>query len=148
MKQQTRPLLLYLGTTILGTLIVIVLLILVCTKLHFDHKSAICVYLYGIGGYVIKTFVFSLTYLLLFKKRFLTSKTRRTIIAWTPFILFFIWYLSLIVFKIESLYFDLSFGYIARFPHFYVQLFAVLLMCILTAVRLNRRNRPETQTRS
>jgi hypothetical protein len=146
MKKQTRPLLLYLGTTTLGTLIVTALLIFVCTKFNFDPKSAICVYLYGIGGYLVKTSIFTLTYLLLFKKSFLTSKAIRTSIAWTPFILFFLWYLALIVFQVESLYFDLSFGYIARFPHFYFQLFAVLLMSILTAVRLNRRHRPEIQT--
>jgi hypothetical protein len=146
MKKQTRPLLLYIGATTLGTFIVTALLIFVCTKLNFDSKSAICVYLYGIGGYIVKTSIFTLTYLLLFKKSFLTSKAIRTSMAWTPFILFFLWYLTLIVFQVESLYFDLSFGYIVQFPHFYFQLFTVLLMCILTTVRLNRRYRQEIQT--
>jgi hypothetical protein len=141
MKTKTRPLLLYFSTVTFGTIILTTLLIFVCTIFHFDHKSAICVYLYGIGGYIIKTLIFSLTYLLLYKESYLTSKPLSTTIAWMPFILFFMWYLVLIVFQIDALYFDLSFGYIARFPHFYAQLLAVLIVSMTIAIRLNRRHK-------
>lgn len=144
MKTKTRPLLLYFGTTITGTIILTTLLIFVCTILYFDNKSANCVYLYGIGGYIIKTLIFSLTYLFLYKQRFLTSKPIRTTIAWSPFFLFFLWYLVLIVFQIDSLYFDLSFGYSASFPHFYAQLLSVLIVSMATAIRLNRRHKTIT----
>ncbi len=145
MKTQTRPLFLYIGAITSGTIVVTVLLVLVCSILNFDFKSAVCVYLYGIGGYISKTLIFSLSYLFLHKQNFLTSKPIRTSIALMPFILFLVWYVILIVFQIDSLYYDLIFGYSARLPHFFIQLLAVLIVSIRTTILLNKRHKTSNQ---
>lgn len=139
--KKTNPLTLYLWTLLIGTVIITFLLIFVCTIFHFDRKSAICVYLYGIPGYCIKTVIFTLSYFLLYRQSIMDNKAKRTLVIWTPFILFFFWFLLIIVFQIESLYTDLSFGYISRFPHFYAQLLTTLVPCTVTAIRINRRHR-------
>ncbi len=138
--KKINPFALYLWTIFLGILINTSLLISVCTVFHFDRKSAICVYLYGIPGYCIKTVIFTLSYLLLYRQSIMYNKAKRTLVIWLPFILFFFWFLSIIVFQIESLYTDLSFGYISRFPHFYAQLLTTLALCTVTAIRINRRH--------
>ena len=139
MKKNTNPFLLYLGVTTSGSLLTLIILVTICSLLNFDSKSAICVCYYGVQGYILKTIIFSITYLFLYNKNLLTNKPIRTLIALTPFILFFIWYLFIIVFQVDYFFTDISFGYIYRFPHFYAQLLAVLIISIITAVKLNRR---------
>lgn len=137
--KKTQPLLLYLSVTTIGTIVVASLLMFICNLYNFDGKSLMCVNLYGISGYTVKTFVFSLVYLLLYISKFWTHKTIRTIIIWTPFILFVLWYTILISFEIESLYFDISFGYLMTYPHFQVQLLVAFLMSLFVYLWLQVR---------
>lgn len=145
MKKNTNPFFLYLGVTISGSVLTLIILVTICSLLNFDSKSAICVYYYGVKGYILKTIIFSITYLLFYNKSFLTNKLVRTLIALAPFILFFIWYLFVIIFQAEYFFTDISFGYLYSFPHFYAQLLSVLLLSIITAVKLNRRHRIENK---
>ncbi len=121
---------LYLSVVFLGTITNAILIFGFLKILKFGYKSAISVYIYSIPGYFIKSLIFSSIIFLLFRKRYLENKFIRNIILWSPLILFVTWYTLIIVFKIESLYVDLSFGYTARFPHFIIQ----LLSCIIVTV--------------
>ncbi len=121
---------LYLSAVFLGTITNAILIFGFLKTLKFGYKSAVSVYIYSIPGYFIKSLIFSSIIFLFLRKRFLVKKLTRNIILWSPLILFATWYTLIIVFKIESLYVDLSFGYTARFPHFIVQ----LLSCIIITV--------------
>lgn len=121
---------LYLSILLFGTLANAILIFGFLKTLNFGYKSAVSVYIYSIPGYFLKSLIFSTIIFLLHKKRFLENKSTRNMILWTPLILFILWYTLIIIFKIESLYVDLSFGYTSRFPHFYIQ----LLTCIIITI--------------
>jgi len=141
MTHSVRPYSIYFTRLFLATIIDAFILILICTSLSFDYKSAMCVYLYGIGGLLLKGIIFLTPFMFLQNASILSSRLYRTILILSPFVLFVLWYVWLILFQIESLYVDVSFGYISRFPHFIVQIFSILLICIFTLVRVNRKLR-------
>lgn len=130
----------YFITWLSGSVFNTLLLILICNGLGFDHKSSVCVYLYGIPGFIIKSLVFFLPYWILYHTCKTNSNILNKLLIWLPLILFMIWYSIIIQFQIESLYTDLAFGYIARLPHFIVQLFSALIICIITTfiIEINR----------
>lgn len=135
----TNPFLLYISTYLLSLIFDWLALILICS--NFDRKSAMCIYLYGIGGFIVKGLVFFLPLLLFYKKSWLHSAVIRTIIFFFPFLIFLTWFATIIIFEIEYLYLDLSFGYIYHFPHFIIQLLSsfVVPLCILVMVSIKLR---------
>lgn len=141
--KSTNPIILYIITYLLSLTFDWLALTLVCS--NFDRKSAICVYMYGVGGFIIKGLLFFLPLLLLYKKSWLHSTVKRTLIFLSPFLIFLFWFTMIIVFEIEYLYLDLSFGYIYHFPHFIIQLLSSLLvpLCILwlTSVQLKNQKK-------
>ena len=141
--KKPNPLILYLSTVFFGILINTSLIVFACKELNFDRKSEICVYLYAIPGYIIKTFIFTLPYLLLFNQSIFANHFKRNLIMWIPFLLFIFWFSTIIIFQIESLFTDISFGYFSSLPHFYVQLFTTLILCLITTIRVNRKCRKE-----
>jgi hypothetical protein len=134
-----KPFQLYLRTFLFSFVFNWLMLIFICNALSFDGRSAICVYLYGVGGFFLKGIIFFTPLLLLFNEDCLKSKTSRVLIFLLPFISFLLWFLTIIVFQIEAFYPDLSFGYIARFPHFYVQLLSSLLIPLIMLWFTNRK---------
>ena len=136
-----RPYSIYFTRLLMATVIDAFILIIICMSLSFDYKSAICVYLYGIGGLFLKGIIFLTPFIFLQNESIIYSRLYRTIFILSPFALFMFWYLWVILFQIEGLYVDVSFGYISRFPHFIVQLFSILLICIFTLIRVNRKLR-------
>lgn len=126
-----NPIKLYFTTYLYSTILNALLLIGICNFLGFDRKSAICVYLYGIGGFVSTGIIFFTPLLLFFKSSWQKSIIIRRLIFILPSILFLIWFLSIIVFKIQSLYPYLSYGYISRLPHFYIQILSSITISIL-----------------
>lgn len=137
-ENQVQPIRLYFKSVLTGILINTLFLAVVCTALHFDSKSAICLYLLGGLGYAIKAILFFLAYLLFKKETNFEIKPTRLLIIWTPFFLYFFWFFMIILFQIESLMPDLSYGYIMRFPHFYLQIISTLVVCITTTIQLNK----------
>ncbi len=121
---------LYLSVVFFGTLANAILIFGFLQTLNFGYKSAVSIYIFSIPGYLLKSLMFSTILFLLLKKRFLENKVARRMILLTPLLLFILWYTLIILFKIESLYVDLSFGYTSRFPHFYIQLLTVIIITI------------------
>lgn len=124
-----KPFRLYVSSFLLAILINSLLDWLIC--LNFDRKSAICIYLYGGLGFALKAPLFFLPYLLLKTEM---KRGIQVLICWVPFLLFFIWFFLITFFQIESLYTELEFGYIMRFPHCILQLLSALICCIITMV--------------
>ena len=124
---------LYILAVLGGSLLTFSLLIAVCNHFDFDSKSAICVYLFGLMGYFVKSLLFFIPYFWLNKGDNIHLTGIRRLIVWSPFILFFIWFTTVITFQIEAFQTDIEYGYIMRFPHFLVQLLVVLLVCIGSA---------------
>jgi len=129
----------YLKTFLISIILDCLLLVLICNALGFDRKSAICIYLYGIGGFILKGIIFFTPLFLIRKQSILGSKPKRFLLFLSPFLLFLTWYILIIIFQIELLYPDLSFGYISRFPHFYIQLLSVLTIPLTILWRTNKK---------
>ena len=134
-----KPFKIYFYTYLLSVTLDWFLLVLICNLLNFDNKSAICVYLYGIGWYIKKGVLFFSPLLMISRKKILKSKLKRTFLFLSPFLLYLIWFTSIMVFEIESLYPDLSFGYIKRYPHFFIQLLSTLIISLISLFRLNMK---------
>jgi hypothetical protein len=128
----------YFFSVFTGIVLNMCLLILVCTSLQFDTKSALCVYAFGEFGFLVKAFLFFLPYFLFYNQERLYNQTQRRLLIWTPLMLFFIWFVFIIVFQIDFLIPDISYGYIMRFPHFFIQLISVLIICSWTAIKFYR----------
>lgn len=127
---------LYFSVLFLGTLTNIILIVASLKTLGFGYKSEISVYLYSIPGYFLKSIIFSLSLFLLVKNNILENRLKRNITLWIPFFLFLFWFLAIMVFKIESLHTELSYGYTSRFPHFLVQLLSCLIITISSIYQL------------
>jgi hypothetical protein len=137
-ETQIKSIRIYLKSVLTSILINTLFLAVVCTTLQFDAKSAVCLYLFGGLGYAIKAFLFFLPYLLFIKDTNFEVKPTRLLIIWMPFFLYFFWFFIIILFQIESLMPDLSYGYIMRFPHFYLQIISTLVVCITTTIQLKK----------
>lgn len=137
-RQEIKPLKLYLISLLGGFILMLVLLILVCSLLSFDIKSAVSLYFFGGLGYLIKAMIFFAPYFLLYKQDLRVNPKQRKLVIWTPLILFSIWYSTILLFEIEILIPDVSYGYIMRFPHFVLQIITTLIICIGVAVKINR----------
>lgn len=129
---------LYFSVLFLGTLTNIILIVAILKTLGFGYKSEISVYIYSIPGYFIKSIIFSLPLFLLLNNSVFEKKVKRNITLWIPFLLFLLWFLTIIVFRIESLHTELSYGYTSRFPHFLVQLLSCLIITISSIYRLGK----------
>lgn len=129
---------LYFSVLFLGTVTNIILIVAILKTLGFGYKSAISVYIYSIPGYFIKSIIFSLPLFLLLNNSIFEKKLKRNITLLIPFLLFLFWFGTIIVFRIESLHTELSYGYISRFPHFLVQLLSCLIITISSIYRLGK----------
>jgi hypothetical protein len=117
----------YLFSAIVGLVLYVILINITLNHFHFEGKAAVAVMGWSMLTYAIKAIFF---YLPLFK---LTKRTTYKGIIWTglsPFLLYSFWFGTIILFRIETLWSDVSWGYISYFPHFGVQLFTTLLVCI------------------
>jgi hypothetical protein len=137
--KKINPFLIYIKTYLISLILVWLLLVLICNALGFDPKSSFCVYLYGVGGFLFKGILFYSPLLLLNNIKWTGSTLKLAVIFLLPLFIFIMWFISIIVFEIEVLYPDLSFGYIHRFPHFYVQLFSTLTVSLFMLWRINRK---------
>lgn len=131
MTSRLKPFKLYLISFLLAVLINSFLVWLVC--IDFDSKSAICIYFYGGFGFAVKAPFFFLPYLFLKQEM---KKGLQLFICWIPAIIFFLWFRSITFFQIESLYTELEFGYLMRFPHALLQLLSALICCFIAMVRV------------
>jgi hypothetical protein len=143
---EIKPIQIYLKTFLTSLILDWLLLLSICNALGFDRKSAICVYLYGIGGFLLKGIVFFTPLLFIRKQIFLDSKPKRVLLFLSPFLLFLVWFVLIIIFRIELLYPDLSFGYISRFPHFYIQLLSALIIPLIILWRTNKKIKTNANT--
>ena len=124
-----KPYEIYLILIGLSVPIFIALLILVLNYLNFEPKAKWSLYMVGSISMTIKAILFSIPLILLTEK-FKTK--RKTLFLYSlPFLLYLIWFMFIIVFKIEGLWFDLSYGYFSRFPHFYLQLIAISVPSVI-----------------
>jgi hypothetical protein len=126
-----QPLKLYLTSVLIGFLLDLSLITAVCFVFDFQSKSAISLLAIGSTHYLFKALFFFAVYL-----RFPDSSQKKTLIIWAPLIFFTAWFIIIIVFRIDSLSHDISYGYTQRFPHFLLQLLATLLTCLYTQLRL------------
>lgn len=133
-----KPTILYFNSFFVGLLLMTIFLILVCKTLNFDYKSAISVCLFGTLGYTFKSVLFFLPYFFFYNRAYIENTITRRLIIWSPFMLFSLWYLMIMIFEIEILLPDVSYGYLMRFPHFYLQLMTVFLICIWTLIKFNK----------
>jgi hypothetical protein len=136
-----KPSTYYLIAWLVGSIVTAVFLILICNHYNFDNKSSICVYAYGFFGFFIKGMIFFLPYLILFRDVRKNSILLNAILIWLPFTLFMLWYFMIIQFQIESLYADIEFGYISRFPHFIIQLLTSFGACAATTIVVIRKRK-------
>lgn len=136
--ENIKPSKLYFSSFFAGLVIMIILLILVCTSFNFDYKSAASVYFVSGIGYTLKSAIFFLPYFKFYDQDNIDSRHIRRLIIWSPLILFVLWFFVIIFFEISFLIPDISYGYIMRFPHFYLQLLTVILICIWTVIKFNR----------
>ena len=114
------------------------MIVAILKTLGFGYKSEISVYIYSIPGYFIKSIIFSLPLFLLLNKSVFENKLKRNITLWIPFLLFLFLFGTIIAFRIESLYTELSYGYTSRFPHFLIQLLSCLIITISSIYRLRK----------
>jgi hypothetical protein len=129
---------LYFSVLFLGTLTNIILIVAALKTLGYGYKSEISVYIYSIPGYFIKSIIFSLILFLLFKNSVFENRLKRNITLWIPFLLFLFWFGAIMIFKIDSLHTELSYGYTYRFPHFLVQLLSSLIITISSIYQLGK----------
>lgn len=135
--ENINPTKLYLASFFAGIALNMCLLILACSYFHFDAKSALCVYAFGEFGFLVKACLFFLPYFLFYDSEKLYNMTQRRLITWTPLMLFLFWFVFIIIFQIDLLSPDITYGYIMRLPHFLIQLFSALIICIWTAFKFN-----------
>ena len=130
---------LYLFSWIGGSILNAFLLILICSLLGFNSKSAICVYIYGIPGFFLKGSIAFTPYILLYQNKSTINKCVKVIIAFVPLLLFILWHSAIMIFQIERFYIDLEFGYTSRLPHFIVQVFTTLVICLTIGILITRK---------
>jgi hypothetical protein len=132
----------YLASIVLGSMLNILLLIVIVIYFFgFGGKSAAALMYMSVTGYFFKSIIFFLPFFYL-NSDFI-SRYQRNFIIFSPFLLYIIWFCFIIIFEIESLSQEISYGYTDRFPHFYLQLLSTLLICLLIRQRVNRRYRQE-----
>ena len=136
-----KPFKIYLLALLFSSIANFIFLVILCSLINFDSKSAILIQVFGTLGYFIKSLLFYLMYLFLLKTDILKSYVYRTTILLSPFFLFLLWYAFVIVFQIETFFTDISFGYLYHFPHFLIQLFTALITCITTTIIVNIKYR-------
>lgn len=134
---------LYFKAILFSVSLYLILLIGICKSLGFGYKSAYSLYSIGTIGYFVKSLFIYLPLLSTSKSYRMDSTKKRIFLFVLPFLVLVWWFLFIIGFKISALYFDLSYGYISRFPHYFVQLFTTLLISALLFVRTNNKLKNE-----
>jgi hypothetical protein len=129
---------LYKKSVFYAFLINVILLVICCTLFNFDRKSMLSLYAIGIPSYLIKSVFFFTPFLLFKQEKFLHNSFMRTLLVWVPFMLFFFWFSIIMQFQINGLLFDLSFGYLMRFPHFYLQLLSTFIISIFAIIQIHK----------
>jgi hypothetical protein len=133
--QSQKPTRFYSSSLLLAILINSLLDWFVCSTFDFDTKSAMCIYLWGGGGFAFKATLFFLPYLFLKNDPDPNSEVLQVVICCVPFLLFFSWFFLIVIFDIKSLFFEIEFGYIMRFPHCLLQLLSTFICCIVAMVK-------------
>jgi hypothetical protein len=134
----------YILSIIIGSALNILLLGIALTTLGFSGKSLVALFYISVRGYFYKSVIFYLPFLFLNTDFSARSELQKNLIFFSPFLLFFTWFAFIILFQISSFFHEISYGYIGRFPHFYMQLIATLITCFLIRYRTNIRLREET----
>ena len=115
------------------------LLITICLFFDFHYKSAYSLYFISFPSYFIKSLIFFLPIFALSIKKIANTSSVRVFICLSPFVLHLSYYIFLIVFEITSLYYEFSYGYIQRFPHFYIQLLSTFIASFIVLTRINKK---------
>lgn len=133
---------LYLLINITGIVINIITITIILNILNFEFKSWICVFIWSFIGYCVKTWIFTIPLLWINKYNNEEQFGLKIFYSVLPLIYMIIWFGCILIFKIEFIYFDFSFGYFQRFPHGLIQILTMFLMSILsiTLLNLNRKN--------
>lgn len=122
----------YLLVNIVGIVLNMFAISIILERLKFDYKSSICVFVWSVIGYFIKTWIFTIP--LLGINKYNEQSGVKILYLLLPFLFMLIWYSFIIVFEIESVSFDYSFGYFQRFPHGLVQIATMFLVCLMSIV--------------
>lgn len=120
----------YLSSIFLSNLLFCTMLVGLLEYFGFEGKSYLALLLAGIIGMFFKSLLFFLPFYKMERK--VRNYRMLAQLCFVPFAIYLIWFFTIILFEIEPLYFDVSFGHTARAPHFYLQLFAVLATGIFT----------------
>jgi hypothetical protein len=132
----------YLASIVLGSMLnIFLLIVIVINYFGFGGKSAAALMYMSVTGYFIKSIIVFFPFFYL--NADFISRSQRNLIIFSPFLLSIIWFCFIIIFNIESLSQEISYGYTDRFPHFYLQLLSTLLICLLIRQRVNKRYRQE-----
>jgi hypothetical protein len=136
MTKAIKPFSLYLKSVVTGLLINFILIVMASKLISFSSAT---LYFVGSVFYSGKAIVFFSVYFLFFYGPVVNSAGKRNLIIYTPFLLFLLWFTFLILFEMKGLYADISYGTIERFPHFYLQLAATFLACVVLQLRMDKR---------
>jgi hypothetical protein len=129
----------YILSIIIGSIFNILLLIIVLNYFGFTGKSLIALFYISIRGYFYKSVIFFLPFFYLNADFSSRSKFQQILILFSPFLLYLMWFGFILLFQIESLFYEISYGYTDLFPHFYTQLITTLMICLLISYRANNR---------
>jgi hypothetical protein len=135
---------LYKKSVLYGFILNAVLLVICCTIFNFDRTSMLSLYAIVIPSYLLKSVLFYTPFLLFKQEKFLNSNLMRTLLVWIPFMLFFFWFSIITQFQIKGLLFDLSFGYLMYFPHFYLQLLSTFIISLFAIVKIYKATNPSS----
>lgn len=112
-----------------------------------DIDKLITTVIYSSSFFLIKSTLFSLTYLLLSKDFIYNNKKYETILTtMSPFLLFAFYYFIIIIFRIKSLRYDINLSFVNLFPHFLIQLFSSLTLSVATTLYINKKRNKHLKT--
>lgn len=114
--------------TVASVSVFIISLILILNHFNFEPKAKWSLYIFGTIAMSIKSLLFFIPLWIGINQ--VKSKGKLVLLISTPFLLFLFYFLTIIMLKIEILWFDITYGYLSKYPHFYLQLGAVLIPSI------------------
>jgi len=126
----------YFLINLLGIVINFSLIITIVKGLNFEVKSTVSVASWSFIGYFIKTWIFTTPILKMKKFNYKKGFKYKILYSLFPFIFMILWFGAIVLFRIDSLYFDFSFGYFQRYPHGLIQILTMFIMSLLSIIIL------------
>lgn len=131
----------YLSSIVFGSVMNLAVLLILLTYFGFTGKNLFALCYISIQGCFIKSLIFYLPWLFIGDSFLCKPRMVREFIFFLPFIFFLTWFGFIILFQIWALFFEISYGYLDRFPHFYTQLITALFLCVFIRNRILKRIR-------